>query len=166
MLLHREHLNKFLDSSSKVRRRLFIMVIRLLKSSSDNFSIPSILIFISVFVSVPNNPRCPSVFGFNLASKCFSLLSEIIVTIITAVPIPESITNTPITRPTKVRGKYSPYPTVVIIITAYQKVSPKLVILASCCLCSARYTPIPPKIRINIARVAGITKPMFVFRNV
>jgi hypothetical protein len=54
----------------------------------------------------------------------------------------------------------------VIVITAYQKVSPKLVILAPYCLCSARYTPIPPKIRINIARVAGITKPMFVFRNV
>ncbi|MDF0681114.1 MAG: hypothetical protein P0116_09140 [Candidatus Nitrosocosmicus sp.] len=82
----------------------------LLKSSSVNFSIPSIFTFMSVFVSAPNNLRCPSVFGFSLASKCLNLLSEIIVTIITAVPIPESITNTPITRPRKVRGKYSPYP--------------------------------------------------------
>ena len=84
----------------------------------------------SVFVSAPNILRCGSVFGFNLDYKLLNLLSEIIVTIITAVPIPESITNIPISRPTSVRGKYSPYPTVVIVTMAHQKASPKLVMFA------------------------------------
>jgi len=39
----------------------------------------------------------------------------------TAASIPENITITPITRPTNVIGKYSPYPTVVTVTMALQE---------------------------------------------
>ena len=36
--------------------------------------------------------------------------------------------------------------------------------LAPGCPCSARYTPIPPKIVINTTRIARVTMSMFIFR--
>ena len=114
----------------------------------------------------PNNLGYTSVFGFNLDSILFNLFCEKIITMITAVPIPECITNTPMVRPTKVRGKNSPYLTVVIVTMAHQKASPKLVILAPKILCLARYTPILPKITMNITKRVGTTIGLCLYESV